>query len=274
MQRTKARTETRRFGSHLEQTRALLRKARKHRHSLGGTGFYAKAFWKSVGALKTEGEAIAREFEVKSVQDDADRLRMILSRIASIQDFNEGAEAELSRAQTAWRTKLEPSLLIGKSSKRAPTDFLASELRSRIPGFLRNIFDQIQGCFAYEFWDACLVMLRKLVESLIIEGYETAGRGSEIKANGEYQQLGDLVGKAKSGALFRLSRDSKSAIDTVKKFGDNAAHGPRFHANRSDVVALRTGSTILLQDMLTNLETFRDASGALAAGTNAQGSTV
>ncbi len=274
MQKEKPKVEIRRFGNLLEQTRTLLRKARKHRHSLRGTGFYAKAFWKSVGALKSAGESIAREFEEKSAQDEADKLRIILSRLNAIQEFDDGAEAELSRAQTAWRIELEPTLIIGKTTKKAPADFLASELRSRLPGFLRNIFDQIQGCYAYEFWDASLVMLRKLVESLIIEGYETAGRGSEIKANGEYQQLGDLVGKAKSGALFRLSRDSKNAIDAVKKFGDIAAHGPRFHANRSDVVGLRTGSTILLQDMLTNFETFRDASGAIAAGANAQGPTA
>ena len=243
----------------LEVATSSLRRARRNRHSLGGTGYYAKAYWRSMGELKREGALVAQELEKNDRVEQAKLLRVALEQANPLDGSFVEAESQLNRVRTLWYSAIEHNIQIGRAQPRIPKKYLTPELRENIPGPLRSVFDQIQGCYAFEFWDAALVMVRKLVESLIIEGYEIAKKDHEIKANGNYIAFGDLVGKAKSGVLFRLSRDSKGAIDTVKALGDNAAHNPRFTGRRSDLDGLRNGARILTEDLARNIETFRRA---------------
>lgn len=257
MTRSNTNSKAQRFVAMLDEASTLLRKARKHRHSLSGNGYYAKAYWEKIGEIKREGEILGGELESRGLDQEGDLLRTAVERVVSIQSSAADADAELARARTTWCVRVEPSLHTTGPRKKRSKNFLPPELRTSIQGLLRPVFDQIEGCYAYEFRDAALVMLRKLVESLIIEGYEKAGRGTEIKkSTGEYVSFGDLVGKAKGGSLFRLGRDSRSAIDEVKKLADNAAHNPHFHAQRSQVNGLRSGAGILVQDLLRQIDGF------------------
>ncbi len=242
-----------RFSALITEAIKLLRRARRNRHSLAGNGYYARAYWKIIGEFKREGHLLAIQLGELGLHEEVDLLHTTIDRVASHQD-SAGAEEEMVRLRTLCVVKLEPCLYGAASPKRAIKSFLPPEFCTSVPRFLRPVFEQVQGCYAYEFRDAALVMLRKLVESLIIEGYEVSGRGSEIKKNGNYLQFGDLVGKATSGTLFRLSRDSKIAIEDVKKLGDNAAHTLHFHARKSEVDQLRKGARILLEDLLKTIE--------------------
>lgn len=254
------------FTTLVDEASALLRKARKHRHSLGGAGYYAKAYWEKVGELKRLADSLARQLETQGSDDEAAALRTSLERLASSETSAVHADSELARVRTTWCVRVEPCLHGGTTRRKVRKTFLPPELRPMTPGLLRPVFDQIEGCYAYEFRDAALVMLRKLVESLIIDGYQRAGRVQEIKdAKGNFLGFGDLAGLAKSGALFRLGRDSRATIDDVQKQGHNAAHNPGFHAQPSHLENLRTGVGILLQELLRQLETFDMANRSTAA---------
>ena len=246
----------------IEDARKTLRKAVRNRHSLSGLGYYAQAYFESVARLREAGQDVCLELDARDQKETARALDMALTMLSSNQDSFEGAESGLNRIRTLWYSDIRPQLAPRTTSPRLPDrHLLAPELRNLLPRSLTAAFDQAQGCYAFEFWDATLVMVRKITESLIIEAYEKAGRASEIKSNGFYLQLGDLIGKAKSGTFLRLSRDSKNALDDVKRLGDNSAHNPKFSAHRSDVDGLRLGARILLQDLLEHIESMTTAGG-------------
>jgi hypothetical protein len=249
----------------LDESTTILKKARRNRHSLTGAGYYARSYWEKVSELRREGELLAQELERADRSEQSHLLRAALANLTPGDGSFADAESQLNRVRALWYTAIQLNLRATRAQRKVATHFLPLELRADIPGSIKTAFDQIQGCYAFEFWDAALVMLRKLVESLVIEGYEIAGRGAEIKLNGNYLAFGDLVGKAKSGSLFRLSRDSKSAIDTVKTLGDNAAHNPRFSGSRSDLDGLRNGARILLQDLLNNIKGFQKAASLMTS---------
>ena len=60
----------------------------------------------------------------------------------------------------------------------------------------------MNGCFEQGWYDACAVMMRRLLEIAIIEAFEHENIANKIiankikDANGDYFQLSDLVGKA------------------------------------------------------------------------------
>lgn len=91
------------------------------------------------------------------------------------------------------------------------------------PFFERMAF-QINGTFQYGFYDACAVLCRRLMESLIIEIYIQARRAAEIRPNNAFLMLDALVTKLKNDPAMTLSRNTPSTMDEVKSIGDTAAH--------------------------------------------------
>jgi hypothetical protein len=78
-------------------------------------------------------------------------------------------------------------------------------------GYVEKIVVQINGTYEHGWFDACAVMIRRLIETLIIELYEKHGIADRIKnPNGDFLQLGDLVTKmlAETQALDRAERGS------------------------------------------------------------------
>src|SRR3989339_1459690 len=60
-----------------------------------------------------------------------------------------------------------------KKMEIEPTDsIIPQELTNETRSYLHEIVRQINGCYDATFYDACSVMIRRLVETLIIEVYE------------------------------------------------------------------------------------------------------
>ena len=64
--------------------------------------------------------------------------------------------------------------------------------------YIEKVCRQLNGCFAHAYYDAALVMLRRLLETLIIEAYEHLDRRAEIDdTSGNPFMFGKLVVRAK-----------------------------------------------------------------------------
>jgi hypothetical protein len=133
-----------------------------------------------------------------------------------------------------------------------PTDqpVLPHSLFRNTRGYIERIVHQINSTYSTTCYDACAVMVRRLVEVLIIEAFEHHGLQDRIKdSRGEYKMLGDLVPAAQA-EQWSLGRRTKTALDTLKTIGDQSAHSRRYNAKReyidAIVVDLRTAAEELL----------------------------
>ena len=59
--------------------------------------------------------------------------------------------------------------------------------------YIEKVANQINGCYEYGWFDACAVMIRRLLETLIIEVFEYHKIQSKIQKNGDYLYLRDLI---------------------------------------------------------------------------------
>ncbi len=101
-------------------------------------------------------------------------------------------------------------------------------------GYLEKVTDQINGTYENGWYDACAVMLRRFVETLIIETFIGKGIEGRIKdAHGDFFTLQTLIDKARSDPDLNLSRNTKKVLLRLKKLGDLSAHNRRFIAKRS-----------------------------------------
>ena len=94
------------------------------------------------------------------------------------------------------------------------------------------------------------MLIRRLIETLIIEGYEHLGRPEDIRdSNGYYLMLGDLVGVA-LGREAEPWREARAALLDIKKLGDRSAHNRMFNAVKGDLDLIRSGTRVSSEELI------------------------
>jgi hypothetical protein len=94
-------------------------------------------------------------------------------------------------------------------------------------------------------------MLRRLVESLIIEAFEAKGFDHEIKGPDTYfLPLSQLIDKALAQTRWNLSRNTQQALKKLKSGGDLSVHNRRYVAPPHDIEELISGIRVIVQEFL------------------------
>ncbi len=113
---------------------------------------------------------------------------------------------------------------------------LPRSLFSGTRGYIEKIVNQINGAYEKGWFDACAVMIRRLIETLIIECFEDHKIADHIKsASGDFLYLGDLVQKFVDEPGWNVGRNTQRALRKLKNIGDQSAHSRRFTARRWDI---------------------------------------
>lgn len=148
------------------------------------------------------------------------------------------------------RNAIEQALLIEIELK--PTNNLIDlSLLNSTPYYIKRISEQMNCCYDHGLYDACLVIMRKLFETLIIECYERFSCASEIKdANGIFYYFSELILLFLQSKHWSVSRNFEKQIKTVKKYGDLSAHNRRFIAKKSDIDAIKFDLRQCLQEII------------------------
>jgi hypothetical protein len=132
--------------------------------------------------------------------------------------------------------------------------YLAEAIWSNTRGYIEAVCRQLNGAFRATYYDAAAVMLRRVLETLIIEAYEHLTREAEIKDGaGNYFLLSDLVERAcgeKGHAGLNLGRDSKAVLKEVRQVGNWSAHARRYNAVADDLVQPRAKVRLAVQELI------------------------
>jgi hypothetical protein len=117
-------------------------------------------------------------------------------------------------------------------------------------GYIEKVANQINGGYENGWYDACAVLLRRLIETLIIETFEHHKIANKIKnANGDFFYLRDLIDKTLAERIWNLSRNTKQAMPKLKDIGDKSAHNRRYVAQRGDIQPLIVDIRAVVQEL-------------------------
>ncbi len=117
--------------------------------------------------------------------------------------------------------------------------------------YLEKVVNQINGAYEHGWYDACAVLLRRLIETLIIEMYEAHQIDHKIKdSQGNFITLKHLIVQATQEKKWNLGRKGKH-LEALKALGDLSAHNRRFIAVRSDIEKLIPNIRIVVQELVT-----------------------
>jgi hypothetical protein len=152
--------------------------------------------------------------------------------------------------QKAQKERIAEELSIQKevpiTSALLPLDILDA-----CPYYLLAIAKQMDQCFECNLFDATLVMMRKLLETLIIECFEKFHVDDRIKdKNGNFYFLSDLIPVFTSATEWNVSRNLETYIKNVKKYGDLSAHNRRFIAKKDDLLSFKFELRQVVQEIV------------------------
>jgi hypothetical protein len=119
-------------------------------------------------------------------------------------------------------------------------------------GYIERVVDQINGCYEKGWFDGCTVMMRRLLETLIIECFEAEKIADKIKDKhtNDFLYLAELISKLLQETAWNLGRNSKRALPNLKSVGDQSAHSRRYNAHREDVDKLIPDFRTVCQELL------------------------
>jgi hypothetical protein len=118
-------------------------------------------------------------------------------------------------------------------------------------GYLEKIVYQVNTSYENTCYDACSVMIRRLVEILIIETYEHNHIEYKIKnTDGNFFALDDLINCCLSESTWNLSRNTKRGLRSVKTLGDLSAHSRRYNTNRNDLDKVIVDLRVIAEELL------------------------
>ena len=124
-------------------------------------------------------------------------------------------------------------------------------------GYIERIVYQINGCYEYGWFDGCAVMMRRLLETLIIETFEHFRIASKIKTpTGDFFRLSDLISATLRETAWTLGKKSRQELPHMKDLGDLSAHSRRFIATREDIDKVQADYRTIIQELviLANLK--------------------
>jgi len=132
--------------------------------------------------------------------------------------------------------------------------YLPEHIWRNTRGYVEAVCRELNGSFHNAYYNASAVMLRRLLETLIIEAYEHLSRDNEIKdAGGNYLMLTDLAERVcgENGHKgLNLGRDSKKALKEARSVGNWSAHARRFLAHAGDLTKFQAGVRLLVQELI------------------------
>lgn len=142
--------------------------------------------------------------------------------------------------------------LIPEEGLKARTDQVLAFSHIRgTTGYLEKVIHQINGSYENGWFDACAVMIRRLVETLIIETFENHKIASKIKnKDGDFFFLRDLITATLQEPQWTLGRATKRALPKLKDVGDKSAHSRRYTAHKRDIDSIKDDLRISVQELL------------------------
>jgi hypothetical protein len=223
----------------------LVRTAKRNKQSLTGSNFYAE----KLVELRTDATIAFRQLGAEGVGEVtalAELLETVFSPSAAAATRRDAIRDLRFQLKTKW-AEAKPSAPPGEEDAIFPLALLTKTRR----GYLVHIARQMNGSYVQGWYDACAVMMRRLLESSILEAYEARGIQAKVKnANGDYFQLTELIANALTESGWTLSRNTRTYLPQLREVGHLSAHSRYFTADKSDIEKVRSGCRVVVEEFL------------------------
>jgi hypothetical protein len=117
--------------------------------------------------------------------------------------------------------------------------------------YLIKLAQQINSSYENNLFDACSLMMRRLLEVLLIHCFESAGISDSVKDDdGNFKNLKTLINTAISRVEIKISNDVKKDIDKFRELGNLSAHRVKYNCRKDDIRVVRLDYRAVIEELL------------------------
>lgn len=205
--------------------------ARRHRKPLDGVNHYAT----KMANLRADATNLFSRLTSKSVGDtsaQAELMQRVFSVGASAKERAQAAQELQFKIKTDWAAIPQDTSRLEEGGV-----FPLVTLTETGRGYLVSVGRQANGCYTQGWYDGCAVMMRRLLESSIIEAFEAKRIDTKIKdsKSGDFFQLTALINAALAETAWNLPRNVRKEIENLRDLGHRSAHNRYYLAKKPDI---------------------------------------
>jgi hypothetical protein len=211
------------------------------------------------GEVWVEGLDEALQFDRESFREDHPLFVWLRDRIQETVD----AETTRFRDRSAKRVAMikrkrgpgakSPKAAKKKSKTARPSDlYLQPEILDKMPPYIIRLVPQINGTYENEWYEGTAMVLRRLMETLIIELYTRRGWSRDVQDpdTNEFVQLKSMIDKLNGDARLRVQKRTIDGMSKVKEVGDTAAHDFRIRIRKSDLDRIQSAVRLTCERLI------------------------
>lgn len=226
--------------------------ASRNGKSLSGHNFYGDKFHTQVVEISAYESELENYLAGCLNENDFNQLKSFLSSIKSTSLPKKQRIDCLKGLGLLCQSKIVSQIENTKIDSTPKTEqVLPFEVVQGTRNYLENMVVQANGCYEHGWYEACSVMIRKFVETMIIEVFESKGESHEIKdADNNFYMLEKLINNITAKTSWNLQRDTKKSLPEIKALGDKSAHSRRYLCTKPDVDKILSGLRAVTDDLL------------------------
>jgi hypothetical protein len=218
------------------------------------------------GEVWADGLDDALQFDRESFREDHPAYVKLQSALQDVVDnqakkFRERSASRRGKAGKGG-AKAGKAGIEGAKPKQSPSaenQFLDPEIFQHQPDYICRLVPQINGCHEREWFEACAMVVRRLVETLLITLYDKKGwKGDLTYPNGDLFGLKKIINVVSTDT--RLGLDNKTLnglteiLKDLKNLGDTAAHDYRVKTRRQDLAAAQKPLRFTCERLIFKIE--------------------
>ncbi|MEZ4677139.1 MAG: DUF4145 domain-containing protein [Caldilineaceae bacterium] len=241
------------FLTYCNEICSVTKTAFKNKKSLSGSNFYGNKFHDLLVEISRLEIGIRKLIVASGLENcEEEKFSPYLNTLKSPATPSAKKTDSLKQLRLFFKSELLPRLE-GLKANHVPESeqVLPMTVVQNTRGYIERIALQANGCYEHQWYDACAVMIRRLVETLIIQLYEAKGKAPEIQdKDGNFSMLNVLVNKITTDTSWNLGRETKAALPLLKSVGDRSAHNRHYLANKADIDKVLPGLRVTVDDLL------------------------
>lgn len=255
MKSTRKDTVVKRLQDIITEIDKVSKTAKRHNISLSGDNHYGNKFDKLRSAIiitRKELESVVENIGHSDLKQAIKSLEPHFEPLANPDTDQKERSAAKKQLLFILHSQIEPFIGNKKIGKIPTIDtVIPMAIIKETRGYIEKVALQVNGCYGSGWFDACAVMLRRIIETLIIECFEHHKIAEKIKdSNGNYFLLKDLINACLKENIWTLGRNTKKALPNLKDIGDLSAHNRRYLATKPDIDKIRDGVRIAVEELV------------------------
>jgi hypothetical protein len=243
----------------LEELSEILASANPHSGSLQYQDPKTKDFRERLAELRKHSTNLLNDFPrdafplvARAVKELSNRVNVLVADFPGSIERHKQAVEEL---KTTWFIKVKPEIYRIEVALAVSAGVVLPEDPSMFRGkdkYVREIVFEINRCFRNGAYNGCSVLMRRLLETLIIQAHEKTGTVATATnpTTGRFYKLEKLIDNLVATNPFGLSRNAIAALPKLKRIGDWGAHNRNVLIRESDIEDIKVDARLCFEELL------------------------